>query len=75
MKTFRIIVVGGSDTGKTAFIDSLGAVATGGSTSTNKKSVTVKNGDDLIKFDFVELPSTRFFIQLEVETGRDDHET
>ena len=60
MKTFRIIVVGGSDTGKTAFIDSLGAVATGGSTSTNKKSVTVKNGDDLIKFDFVELPSDKF---------------
>jgi hypothetical protein len=32
----------------------------GGSTGINKKSVTVKNGDDLIRFDFVELPSDKF---------------
>lgn len=59
-KTLRIIVVGGSDAGKTAFIESVGAVATGGSTTTNEKSVTFKSGDDFIKFVFVELPSDKF---------------
>jgi hypothetical protein len=59
LKTVRIIVVGGDDTGKTAFIQSLGAVATEGST-TNEKSITFKSGDDLIRFVFVELPSNKF---------------
>jgi signal recognition particle receptor subunit beta len=60
LKTVRIIVVGGDDTGKTAFIKSLGgAVSTEGST-TDEKSVTFKSGDDLITFVFVELPSEKF---------------
>eukprot|EP00978_Attheya_sp_CCMP212_P045192 scaffold336919_cov31-Attheya_sp.AAC.1 len=60
LKTVRIIVVGGDDdTGKTAFIESLGAVATEGST-TDEKSITFKIGDDLIRFVFVELPSNKF---------------
>jgi hypothetical protein len=59
LKTVRIVVVGGEDTGKTAFIESLGAVAMGGSI-TGEKSVTFKSGDDLVKFEFVELPSDKF---------------
>jgi GTPase SAR1 family protein len=59
-RTLRIIVAGGSDAGKTAFIESVGAVATGGSTTANEKSVTFKSGDDFIKFVFVELPSDKF---------------
>lgn len=59
LKTVRIVVVGGEDSGKTAFIEGLGAVATEGST-TNEKSVTFKSGADLIKFEFVELASDKF---------------
>eukprot|EP00978_Attheya_sp_CCMP212_P009144 scaffold21555_cov54-Attheya_sp.AAC.1 len=60
LKTVRIIVVGGDDTGKTAFIESLGAVAMEEST-TGEKRVTFKSGDDLMRrFVFVELPSDKF---------------
>jgi GTPase SAR1 family protein len=59
VKTIRIIVVGGDDTGKTAFIKSLGAVETEGST-TDEKSITLKSGVNLVRFVFVELPSNKF---------------
>eukprot|EP00978_Attheya_sp_CCMP212_P020483 scaffold58687_cov28-Attheya_sp.AAC.1 len=59
LMTVRIIVVGGDDTGKTAFMESLGAVAMEEST-TDEKRITFKSGDDLIRFVFVELPSDKF---------------
>jgi signal recognition particle receptor subunit beta len=65
--TFRILVVGGYDTGKSSFIDSLGAKSmetTHGSSS--EKSVTFCFGSDshkAVKVDFVELPSAKFEAQ------------
>eukprot|EP00978_Attheya_sp_CCMP212_P032419 scaffold126415_cov75-Attheya_sp.AAC.1 len=65
--TFRILVVGGYDTGKSSFIDSLGAKSMETThDSSNEKSVTFCFGSDshkAVKVDFVELPSENFEAQ------------